>query len=377
MYQPKFEINNQILNNIAQIEAARAIIDAAPLIPAYEKQFKTEAIIKQVHYATKLEGNDLSFNQVAKIIEGEKISSGDRDVQEVINYRKVVRYLEELVSLHQEKLPLPGEKITPEEKMAQSSPPFLYTEQMLKRIHEIIVEKIIPENQAGEFRKVQVVLQNTRTGETIFRPPPAVEVPYLVEDFLKWLNSDKATTLHPVIKSGIIHYILVAIHPFVEGNGRTARALSTLALIVEGYDIKGLFALEEYFDNHAREYYGSLQAVSSQKEPISQKNLTDWLEFFTKALMVELNRIKEKVERLSTDIKLKQRLGGKQVPLTERQVKLIEYMQEFGGLRMSDAKEILPMVSEDTIWRDLKKLIEQKIVHKKGSTKGAYYALVQ
>lgn len=377
MYQPKFEINNQILNNIAQIEAAKALIDAAPLIPSYERQFKNEAIVRQVHYATKLEGNDLSFGQVAKIIEGEKISGEGRDVQEVINYRKVVRYLEELVSLHQEKLPLPGEQINPEEKMALDSPPFIYTEQMLKRIHEIVVERIVPEEQAGRYRKLQVVLQNTRTGETIFKPPPAVEVPYLIGDFFKWLNSNQARNLHPVIKSGIVHYVLVAIHPFVEGNGRTARAFSTLVLMVENYNIKGLFALEEYFDSHAQEYYGSLQSVSSQKEPIPQKNLTTWLEFFTKALMVELNRIKEKVEKLSTDIKLKQRLGGRQVPLTERQVKLIEYMQEFGGLRMADAREILPMVSEDTIWRDLKKLIELKIVRKRGSTKGAYYTLTQ
>lgn len=376
MYRPKFEITEKILTNIASIEAARAIIENSPLIPAYEKQFRTEAIIKQVHYGTKLEGNDLSFSQVAQVIEGRKVTAHDRDVQEIINYRKVVDYLDELVALHQAKLPLPGEKITPEEKMAQEHTPFVYTEEILKRIHQLTVERILPPSQGGVYRQVQVVLENSRTGEVVFRPPPFVEVPFLIKDFLLWLNQGSSKT-HPVLKAGIAHYTLVAIHPFVEGNGRTARAFSTLILMVEGYNIKGLFALEEYFDRHAREYYQSLQQVSSQKEPISQKNLTVWLEFFTQALQAQLNKVKEKVKNLSSDLQLKQKLGGKQIPLSERQVKLIEYMRQFGGLRIADAKELFPMISEDTIWRDLKKLIDAKVVQKKGSTKGAYYTLAQ
>lgn len=377
MYQPKFEITNRILSYIASVEAAKTIIDNAPLVPAYEKQFRNEAIIKKIHYGTKLEGNDLSFSQVAKVIEGKKVTAHDRDVQEVINYRQVVGYLDELLALHQAKLPLPGEKITPEEKMAANQTRFFYTEEILQRIHQITVEKILPRPQTNDYRKVQVVLENSQTGEVVFRPPPFVEIPYLVKDFLDWLNSSSAESIHPVLRSGIAHYALVAIHPFTEGNGRTARAVSTLILMVENYNIKGLFALEEYFDRHANGYYQSLQKVSLQKEPFGQKNLTLWLEFFTRALNSELGKISEKVKRLSSDIQLKEKLGGKQIPLSERQIKLIEYMRQFGGLRMADAKEIFPMISEDTIWRDLRKLIEYKIVVKKGSTKGAYYTLNQ
>lgn len=376
MYRPKFDINSKILLNISNVEAAKAIIDSAPLIPAYEKQFRNEAIVKQVHYGTKLEGNDLSFSEVAKLIEGKKVAAHNRDVQEVINYRNAVKYLEELISLHESKLPLPGEKISAEDKMDKDDPDFVYTEEILKRIHKVTVERIIEEKQAGIYRNAQVVLENTHTGEIVFKPPPSVEVPYLVNDFLAWLNS-KETDVHSVIKSGIAHYALVAIHPFIEGNGRTARAMSTLVLMVEGYDIKGLFALEEYFDRNAQDYYLSLQKVSAQKGSLDQKDLTVWLEYYTKALAVEMGRIREKVEKLSSDIQLKQKLGGKQIPLTERQIKLIEYMRQFGGLRMADAKEIFPMISEDTIWRDLSKLIKNKIVLKKGSTKGAYYTLVQ
>jgi len=105
------------------------------------------------------------------------------------------------------------------------------------------------------------------------------------------------------------------------------------------------------------------------------RDLSQWISYYTEALAIELSRVKDKVQNLSRDLKFKQKLGGKQVHLTERQIKLVEYMQQFGGLRMPDAKSLLPMVSDDTIWRDLKKLIDDKVCEKRGSTKGAYYCL--
>jgi Fic family protein len=94
MFSPVFSINNQILKNIGNIEAAKAVIDEAPLIPAYEKQFQQEAIVRTVHYGTRIEGNDLTFQEVARLVEGHQITAGERDIQEVINYRNVMSYLE-------------------------------------------------------------------------------------------------------------------------------------------------------------------------------------------------------------------------------------------------------------------------------------------
>jgi len=171
-------------------------------------------------------------------------------------------------------------------------------------------------------------------------------------------------------------YILIAIHPFIEGNGRISRAFSMLPLYVQGYDIRRLFSLEEYFDRNIEDYYNHIQHTHELNKDIFKRDLTEIIEYYTQALSIELSRVKEKVQKLSRDLKLKERLGGKQVQLTERQIKIVEYMQQFGGLRMPDAKNILPMVSDDTIWRDLKKLIDHKIVEKRGSTKGSFYSLV-
>lgn len=168
--------------------------------------------------------------------------------------------------------------------------------------------------------------------------------------------------------------MLAAVHPFVEGNGRTARAMATLVLFMEGYDIKRFFALEEYFDKHAGEYFGALMEVSNQSPRLEDRDLTPWLEVFTRALALELTRIKEQVRELSVDIKIKQRMG-KQVALSERQMKIVEYLNANGELGMGEARGVLPMVSEDTILRDMRYLMERGVITKRGSTKAAKYVL--
>ena len=373
MFSPIFTINNQILKNIATIEAAKAIIDEAPLIPAYEKQFQQEAIVRTVHYGTRIEGNDLTYQEVAKLVEGRQVTATERDIQEVINYRNVVAYLEEVWATFDAGLPLPEEKF--KNGSDQKNRPFFYSETIVKKIHELTTTKIIPDTEVGKYRRQQVVLKNTRTGEIAHRPPPAIEVPYLMSDLVAWLNETQSREIHPAIRAAITQYILVAIHPFIEGNGRVSRAFAMLPLYVEGYDIRRLFSLEEYFDRNAENYYNALQSTHELNSDLFQRDLTKWTLYYTEALAIELSRVKDKVQSLSRDLKFKQKLGGKQVHLTERQIKLVEYMQQFGGLRMPDAKSLLPMVSDDTIWRDLKKLVTDKVCEKRGSTKGAYYCL--
>lgn len=333
------------------------MIDNAPLIPYWEKKFREEAIQRTVHYGTHLEGNELSFQEAVRVLEGEKVIARSRDIQEVINYRQAMKYLEEIRGK--------GEQ---EEKIIE------YTEKQLKRIHHLTCSRIISRKDQGQYRHSQVVLKNSQTGEIAFRPPPAVEVPYLVKDFFAWLNSPEARETHPVLRAGIAHYAFVAIHPFVEGNGRTARAFATLILFLEGFDIKRFFSLEENFDQDSVSYFSALITTSGQSPDLVKRELTAWLEYFTQVLAIELNRIKERVRKLSVDSKLKKRIG-KQVALSERQMKLVEYLEENRELTTPKAREILLMVSDDTILRDLKDLVEKGIVKKEGRTKAARYIM--
>ena len=199
-----------------------------PLVPAWEAKFQDDARVRAVHFGTALEGNDLTFAQAKTILEGnsDEVVARERDIQEVINYRKVLDYIE---------------------KLADRKNEIVYTREILFDLHKLVIDKLIPDAQVGEFRESQVVLKNSVTGEVGFRPPSFLEVPFLIDDFLRWLNSEYGRREHPVIRAAITHYVLVAIHPFIEGNGRTARALATLVLFSEDYDIKRLFCLGRIF----------------------------------------------------------------------------------------------------------------------------------
>jgi len=241
-------------------------------------------------------------------------------------------------------------------------------------IHKDTVYRIIDENKVGVLRQSQVVIKEEGSGKIILEPPPFVEVQYLLEDFFEWFNSSVAKQIHPILRAGIAHYILVAIHPFVEGNGRVVRAFATLTLMRESYDIRRFFALEEHFDSDPASYYEAFAKVDSQSKNIAERDLTQWLEYFCEVVAIEISKIKERVRKLSVDSKLKGKIGS-QVALTERQMKLIEYISENGSAKMQELKQILTMVSEDTVLRDLKNLMEKSIIKKEGKTKASRYIM--
>lgn len=353
MYSPKYIISNKILKNVGQVEASKEVIENAPLVPSYEKQFQNDAIAKTIHHGTHIEGNELNLIQTKKILEGQEVYGRPRDIQEVINYRNVMTLLDEL-SFKRGDL----------------------TSEILLDIHRTTVEKIISNEKVGVLRTTQVIIKEEGTDKVVLKPPPFVEVPYLLEDFFGWLNSETAREIHPVIRAGIVHYVLVAIHPFVEGNGRTVRAFTQLLLMREGYDIKRFFSLEENFDSDLSSYYDALFRVDKDAQHIAQRDLTPWIEYFTEVVAVELNKIKEKVRKLSLDTRMKVKFG-EQIALTERQMRLMEYISDQNGAPMADLRKLISMVSEDTILRDLKILQDRGIIKKEGSTKSARYVIAR
>ncbi len=347
MFNPSFAISNKILTHISKIEAAGEVIRHAPLLPLWEKQFKEDAIVRAVHHGTHIEGNMLDKNEAKDVLLGKEVMARPRDIQEIINYRKVIELIDEEAKKKIDKI----------------------TEPLIKKIHRILVEKILSDDQGGEYRLKQVVIRNSQTGEITFRPPPPIEVPFLMREFLYWVNKDTSDELHPVLKAGIAHHELVRIHPFIDGNGRVARALATLILFLGGYDIRRFFSLEEYYDKDAVLYYENLQKATAG-------DLTVWLEYFTFGASVEFERVKEKILKLSKDVKMKEKFGGQQIFLTERQIHIIEYLQEIGYLQNQSFSTIFPDISEDTVLRDIQDLIKKGLVKKIGSTKAARYVMV-
>jgi Fic family protein len=357
MFIPKYTITNKMLRHVGVIDASREVILNAPLIPAWEVKFRKEAMERTVHHGTHIEGNRLSLEQAQEALDGHQIIARERDIQEVINYRNVIKFIDTIAT-----------QIGPGRA-------YILTLDTILEVHRLTVERLVPHDSAGFFRSRQVVIRNTATGQISYTPPPAAEVPYLVEDLINWVNSEEGKDLHPVIKAGVIHYELARIHPFVEGNGRTARATATLTLFLDGYDIRRFFSLEEYFDNNPLNYYTTLQAVSNQLVLDShERDLTPWLDYFVEGVAIELSNIKEKVRRISMDSHVKDRLG-EQVALNERQMLIMEYLHRHKSIQNRDFRKIFPDFSDDTVLREIKFLKQKGLIKKVGGTKKALYLL--
>ena len=362
MFKPNFTISNNLLAYVASIEASKEVVLNAPLVPAWESRFQSEAKKRSVFYGTQIEGNQLTKEQADQLLNLDKVQDAAqaaresgivaqaRDIQEVINYREVLNWIDGWQDFI-------GKDV-------------VFSEQILKTLHSLVMQKILEEDKLGQFRQEQVIVRSVKTGEVAYRPPVAVEIPKLLQDFFEWVNDDEAKGIHPAIRAAISHYELVRIHPFTEGNGRATRAFALLLLYAEGLDVKRFFSVDEYFNADVEGYYQAILSV--QEDP--QNDMTYWLEYFCYGLAVELDRVKHKVLKLSKDLKLRRELG-RQIALSERQIIILELLQNQGEITSEDASRVLPNISVDTILRDIKDLIKKGVVVKKGVTKGVSYML--
>jgi Fic family protein len=172
----------------------------------------------------------------------------------------------------------------------------------------------------------------------------------------------------PVLEAGIAHYELVRIHPFVDGNGRTARALATLVLCQRGFDTKRFFALDEYYNQDRASYYEALRSV----EP-DTRDLTEWLEYFVQGIAVEITRVERRVQAMATLTDLEAQ--GQQIALNVRQIKLLDYLRQSKGDIANHEYQRLFRVSKRTASNDLAELVTHGLLAVEGAGPATRYRL--
>ena len=204
---------------------------------------------------------------------------------------------------------------------------------------------------------------NSKTKEVIYTPPAAFEVHQLMRELIDWINHE--TEIHPVLMSGIAQFQLVHIHPFLDGNGRTARLLSTLCLYQKGYDFKRLCTISEYYDRNRADYYEAIQSVREQ-----DMDMTKWVEYFVSGLSIQLQEVK-KIGKQA----IEQDLLARQYHLSDRQKLAIEYIAKHGGITIQQFEAICPDVTRRTLQRELKELINKNILFTTGATSNLIYEM--
>ena len=152
---------------------------------------------------------------------------------------------------------------------------------------------------AGEYRQGQNYVQDSLTGGVVFTPPDQGDVPSLMARLSDWLKLEQ-TGLSPILKAGVAHLELVAIHPFWDGNGRVARALATYVMYATGYDFRRFHSWETYLNADIRSYTNALAASLGGDYYHTPRNYTPWLEYFTQALAVTLDGLRGRSRRCGT-----------------------------------------------------------------------------
>lgn len=336
MFKPNFKYTQHIVNNLLKITQARETILSAKLIPKWEVSLRRDALIRSAHASTAIEGNKLTLEEVSQLAQGRKVTATRKEKQEVVNYLNVLTNIEKY---HE------NGKIT---------------EKLLLKLHKDVTHEALENSQhEGTYRKVQVYVGNKITGEVVFMPPKVEDVQALVQNLLEWINQEKE--LNPVLLAGLAHYEFVRIHPFVDGNGRTARALATLILYTRDFDIKRFFALDDYYDSDRNAYYAALKTVD--------KNIVDttkWAEYFTDGVLISLTRVKDKI--LSFSIKR----TGPQIALTEKQMKIMEKVVANGRITSGEIQEMFK-ISRQAVHKELKKMVDLGVIEPKGEGKSIYY----
>ena len=238
------------------------------------------------------------------------------------------------------------------------------TERLILDIHRHLVSGVSGGSAApGQYRRVQNYVVNSATGETIYTPPPVRDVPILMRELVSWLN--RPGDIHPVIASGIAQFQLVHIHPFLDGNGRTSRLLSTLCLYRAGYDFKRLFTISEYYDRDRMAFYRALQSVRR-----TNMDMTGWIEFFAIGLATQLAEVKRRGE-----LAIQQDILARRHDLTDRQVLALRHVLESGRVTINEFEHLCPGIQRRTLQRDLRGLMEKGLLLRRGSTNRLEYVL--
>ncbi|MFA5086560.1 MAG: Fic family protein [Candidatus Paceibacterota bacterium] len=337
-----------MVKTLTSIAEARIVIEKAKILPMIELKLRRQAIIRMTHSSTAIEGNKLVSEQVAALFADKKIDAPERDIYEAKNYMAAIKYIEEIVK--------------------KGGP---ISEKVLLKLHKLVTDKTLKKEQAGAYRKSPVYVVKKVVGTitgVIYTAPDSKTVPELCANLIDWIEKSEKEEINPVLVAGIVHQEIAAIHPFADGNGRTARAMATLILYKRGYDFRRLFALEDYYNEDRPSYYEAINLGRNYEE--RKNDFTSWLEYFIRGFKEEIDTVKEQVSALSSrraDI-------SSQIFLDKDQLKILDFIDQMGRITAGDVVDILGCPKR-TAQSHLQKLKKIKMIRQVGKGRASAYVL--
>jgi len=233
-FKPIYTITPAIAKLLMQIEASKEKGQSLPLTTTVLASLRETAKLYTTHYSTMIEGNRLTQEEVKDVIEHKShFPERERDEKEVKGYYIALARLEQYAA-HSHSI----------------------NEKTIQTLHALLMGGGNKRVSPSKYRGGQNVIKDSSTGSIVYMPPEAKDVAGLMQSMLDWIKVNNDLPC-PII-AAIAHYQFATIHPYYDGNGRSARLLTTLILHLGGYDLKGLFSLEEYYAKNLLAYYDAI-----------------------------------------------------------------------------------------------------------------------
>jgi Fic family protein len=339
MFSPKYTISNTLLSNIKRITGIIAEINSRSFTEVVKMEIARQAREISVFASTSIEGNPLPLTDVKRILKTKPAHIRDSE-REVLNYNKALLELDKLIRKGS----------------------IAFNIKFIEQIQKTVVEGLIPKSSQGRIRKEPVFVNDPRTGKTVFLPPEQKELKPLLRELFDFVNKSK-DRIDPLILAGIFHKQLVLIHPFMDGNGRTARLATKALLAGMGLDTFNLFSFENYYNRNVSKYFAQVGESGDYYEIKDRVDFTSWLEYFTDGIIDELLRVKKELEK---------EMKTPKTALKEQHRAIIAHIKKHGFITDEDYSSLTDR-ARSTRHLDFQKLIALGIIEKVGDKKGAYY----
>jgi len=340
MFEPKYTISNKLINNIKRIAGLTAELNNQKFSGIILLELEKNAREISSFSSTSIEGNPLPLTEVKKILKLKPNNIRDSE-REVLNYNQALLKLNSLTAIN-------------------------FKLSLILDIQKTITKSLIADYASGKIRQEPVFVNDPRKGETIYLPPDHQDVKPLLNHLIKYVQQNK-TKVDPLILAGIFHKQFVIIHPFLDGNGRTARLATKVLLAGMGLNTFNLFSFENYYNKNVSKYFQKVGAFGNYYDIYENIDFTEWLEYFADGIIDELLRVQKELKTFAIT-------PDKTLKPYHR--KLLNYIEKHGFITDKEYGKLTER-AKATRSLDFRKLIEMDLIERIGKGKSTYYKLKQ
>jgi Fic family protein len=341
MFDPKYTITDQLLANIKRINSLINEFNGKRFPKIVQLELERTAREVSTYASTSIEGNPLPLTEVKRLLKTNPTHIRDSE-REVLNYKRALQDLNALLQ---------------DESVVLSL-------DFILRIHEQVMNGLLPKFETGKLREKHVIVNDPRTGQPVYLPPDVKDVNLLMKDLVNFTNHNKEK-IDPLILAGLFHKQTVIIHPFMDGNGRTTRLVTKALLAALGLDTFNLFSFENYYNKNVTKYFQTVGEFGNYYELAAKIDFTNWLEYFTEGIIDELLRVQKLLPEISI---------SPESELQTHHLKILEFIQKKGFISDSDYSKLTDR-AKATRALDFQKLIELGLIVRKGKGRATYYVL--